>query len=280
MSFGPPCGEADPECTSLYVEMQRDLDFTTAVPCGILTACLLKFDVFRPPGASELPAVVMIPGGPLPPGNRTYMWQLARYVAARGAIVFTADYRSGASYGGGFPTTFADVACAVRYARAHAVDFGGRVAAPVTLVAHSFGGFPGSVVGLSSTDFTSSACLTQSGEGRPDALVGIAGVYRVEDIGTDFLNEFFGGTRENKPAAWAAGDTSLLAADAAAHRFPIRLVVGSADLVGRPEIASAFAAVLEAAGQEVELSTVDGANHDSILAKRATVDVIASLLGP
>ena len=260
--------------------MQRDRDFTTAVPCGILTACLLKFDVFRPPNASELPAVVMIPGGPLPPGNRTYMWQLARYVAARGAIVFTMDYRSGPQYGGGDPVTFGDVACAVRFARTHAVDFGGRVAAPVTLVAHSFGGFPASVVGLSPTDFSSSECLVQSGEGRPDAFVGVAAIYRRDDIGAEFLEAFFGGSRDAKPAAWAAGDPSLLAADADSHRIPIRLLVGSADLVGRPEIASAFAAVLEAAGQDVELTTVDGATHDSILAKLATVDVIAALLEP
>ena len=56
--------------------------------------------------------------------------------------MFTADYRSSPAYGGGYPTTFGDVACAIRSARQGARQLGGDPSR-VTLVAHSFGGFPG-----------------------------------------------------------------------------------------------------------------------------------------
>lgn len=270
-----PCGEADPTCLSLDVQMTRDIDVTGPVPCGGDAACLLKVDSFALPGGTGRPVVVMIPGGPLPPGNRTYLWNLARIVAGRGAVVFTADYRSSPAYGGGYPATFGDVACAIRFARERAPKLGGDPSR-VTLVAHSFGGFPGAVLALSATDYAAKAqgCLTTTGDGRPDAFVGIAGVYSLDRIGQAFLTDFFGGDRATAPTAWDAGDVAVLAGLKGHRTPPVRLVTGTGDLVAPPATQEAFATILRAAKYDVTATVVDGATHDTVLYKAVAVDAI------
>jgi acetyl esterase/lipase len=267
--------------------MTRDINVTDLVSCGGDTTCQLKVDSFALPGGADLssdarrPVVVMIPGGPLPPGNRGYLWSLARAVAGRGAVVFTADYRSAPAHGGGFPATFGDVACAIRSARQRAPKLGGDPGR-VTLVAHSFGGFPAAVLALSATDYAGQgeACLATTGDGRPDAFVGIAGVYTLDQIGADFLASFFGGDRAAAPAAWGAGDVTVLARRSDRRAPPVRLAAGTNDLVSPPAAADAFAAILRASGYEVEITVVDGATHDSILDTVATVDAILGTAAP
>jgi acetyl esterase/lipase len=257
--------------------MKTGIDVTTPVPCGGDAACLLKVDTFALPGGTGRPVVVMIPGGPLPPGNRTYLWGLARIVAGRGAVVFTADYRSSPAYGGGYPSTFGDVACAIRFARQRAPELGGDPGR-VTLVAHSFGGFPGVVLALSATDYAAKGegCLATAGDGRPDAFVGIAGVYSLDRIGQDFLAGFFGGDRATAPTAWDAGDVAALARLKGHRTPPVRLVAGTSDLVAPAATAEDLAAILVAAHYDVEVTVVDGATHDTILDKAATVEAVVS----
>ncbi len=280
INIPPPCGEADPTCASLTVQQTRDIDFTGPVPCGPDgSTCLLKIDSFALPAprARDLPIVLMIPGGPLPPGNRDYLWELARIVAGRGAVVFTSDYRSSPAYGGGYPSTFADVACAIRFARQKGAELGGDPGR-VTLVAHSFGGIPGAVVALSTHDFATDepACLATTGDGRPDAFVGIAGIYTLDRVGPTFLATFFGGDRTTAPDAWDAGDATTILAGKP-HRMPIRLLAGSNDLVAPEATMDEFATLLRDAGYDVTATTLDGATHDSILQKLATVDAVARL---
>lgn len=276
-----PCGEADPTCLSLVVTMEQAIEFTRPVACGADGAtCPLRLDAFAPPTTKVLPVVVMIPGGPMPPGIRESMWTLARLVASRGAVVFTADYRSGPQWGGGYPQTFGDVACAINFARDRAPALGGDPAR-VTLVVHSFGGFPGSVTALSAHDFAVDApeCLAAAGDGRPDALVGVGAIYGFDHIGPDFLAQMLGGTRDEVPDAWDATDIAVLAA-APGHRTPpVRLLAGTGDRVAPVATADEFAALLREAGIDVTVTTVEGANHDSILSKPITVDTIAALIG-
>jgi acetyl esterase/lipase len=261
--------------------MTRDIDVTTPVPCGGDAACLLRVDSFALPAdpntapGARRPVVVMIPGGPLPVGNRDYLWSLARTVAGRGAVVFTADYRSSPAYGGGYPATFADVACAIRTARQRAPRLGGDPSR-VTLVAHSFGGFPGAVLALSATDYATKGegCLSTTGDGRPDAFVGIAGVYSLDHVGPEFLVTFFGGDRATAPAAWGAGDFGVLVARANRRTPPIRLVAGTNDSVSPPARAAEVSAALAAAGYDVAVTVEESTNHDTVLFRLATVDAI------
>lgn len=276
-----PCGEADPTCQSAIVQARQGIPFTRPVACGANGAtCELKLDTFAPPTTKRLPVVVMIPGGPVAPGIREYLWTLARVVAWRGAVVFTADYRSGLEWGGGYPQTFADVACAINYARAHAAALGGDPTR-ITLVAHSFGGFPGSVTALSAHDFATDEpeCLGGEGSGRPDAFVGVGAIYGFDHIGPDFLAQMLGGTRDEVPTAWDATDIAALARIPGHPRPPVRLLAGSDDRVAPITTADEFAALLRPAGVDVTVTAVDGATHDTILTKPITVDTIATLIG-
>ena len=71
------------------------------------------------------------------PGTRSYLADFAQLVAGQGAVVFVADYRESPEWGGGSPTTYQDIACAIRFARAHAAEYGGD-GRRVTFVAHSW----------------------------------------------------------------------------------------------------------------------------------------------
>ncbi len=278
-SFAPPCGEADPTCSSLSVRLRQNIDYTELVPCGLdRPQCLLRVDAFALDGGSDRPIVVMIPGGPLPPGNRETMWQLARYVAGRGAVVFTADYRSARTYGGGYPSTFADIACAIRFARERGAELGGDPRR-VTLVAHSFGGFPASVVALASRDYATDepGCLTKTGDGRPDAFVGIAGVYTLDRIGQDFLADFLGGDRSTAPDAWAAADAATLVESDGGLGAPIRLIVGTNDLIAPMTTADELVTILRDGSRDVVVTTIPDGTHDSVLRDVATVDVVSQL---
>lgn len=257
------------------------IPFTSAVPCGAdSTTCILELDSFAPSNGKGLPVVVMIPGGPVPLGYRSYLWGLARLVAWKGAVVFTADYRSGPQWGGGYPQTFADVACAVTYARGNAAQLGGDPSR-VTLLAHSFGGFPGSVVSLSKHDFSvdEPACQAAAANGRPDSFVGVAAVYGFDHVGADFLAQLLGGPKDTAPAAWAATDVQTLAT-AKGHPSPeVLLLAGTADAVAPITTADEFASELRAGGIGVTVASVQGADHNSILTDPTTLDAITKLIG-
>jgi acetyl esterase/lipase len=258
--------------------LQQDIDYTRPVACGVdRVECLLRMDSFALDGGTKRPIVVMIPGGPLPPGNRETMWALARYVAGRGAVVFTADYRSAPAYGGGYPATFADVACAVRFARSKGEELGGDPAR-VTLVAHSFGGFPGSVVSLNPHDFATDEpeCLAAKGSGRPNAFAGVAGVYTLDRIGQDFVASFLGGDRSTAPKAWAAADAAALASKGDAS-VPVRLIVGTNDFIAPLTTADELATSLTASDRDVTVTTIPDGTHDSLLRDIVTVDVVSKL---
>lgn len=275
-----PCGQADPHCESLAVVQTSKIPFTGPVPCGTGVTCQLELDTFAPPNAKGLPVVVMIPGGPVPLGTRGYLWALARLVAWKGAVVFTADYRSGPQWGGGYPQSFADVACAIDYARDHAAQLGGD-GSKVTLLAHSFGGFPGSVVSLSKHDFSvdEPTCQAAAASGRPDAFIGVAAVYGLDHIGSDFLAQFLGGTRDTAPAAWAATDVQTLAT-AKGHPSPrVLLLAGTADAVAPITTAEEFAGQLRAGGIPVSVVSIQGVDHDTILTDPTTLDDVVTQIG-
>ncbi len=223
---------------------------------------------------------MLIPGGPLPLGQRTYLGSFAQLIAGQGALVFAADYRSGPEYGGGSPRTFQDVACAIRFARATAPRYGGDPGR-VVLAAHSFGGFPAAVVTLSPTEVAldAASCLAPTGSGRPDAFVGIDAIYSLDAILPDFLDRFFGGPRTDRPDEWNAGDPSVLLSQPGTPAVPIRLVQGARDMTVRPEASLAFQARLREAGHDVTLTTIEDADHTRVLSHPATVAAVLAATG-
>jgi acetyl esterase/lipase len=210
----------------------------------------------------------MLPGGPAPPDAYHSLEPAARGVAAAGAVVFAAPWRQGADVGGGYPTSFEDVACAIGVARKLAPRYGGQPDR-VTLSGHSLGGWAAAVVGLSSRPFTPKpgACDATAGRLTPDALVTVSGAVQWARPGysDDWLEDFFGGTREERPAAWRAADPFAIVDRASAKKsVPVTVIGGGADVVVPESIAKAFYARLRAAGYRARLVLVPGAEHGTI----------------
>ena len=219
----PPatCAPFDPQCSRLPIS-GATAAFTSQLSCGTLGPCTLDLDVYYPRATSATPApsasgparsgpwpvLVAVPGGPEAPGIRHGLGDFASLLSSQGAVVFVADYREGAQFGGTFPLPYEDIGCAIRYARAHAAQYGGDPS-KVTLVAHSLGGFFASTEALSSDPFTPApgACVTTSGSTKPDAFIGIAGIYSQSGITPGFLDAFFGGP-EPSAAAGAPGNAA------------------------------------------------------------------------
>ncbi len=148
-----------------------DVPYTDIVGCGGWGDCTVPLDILAPTDGAGLPTVVLLHGGPIPFHERRYLDALAAETARRGAVVFLASYRSGAT---GNPVTdsLADVTCAVRYARSVTTQYGGDPAR-VVLVGHSYG----SELALSaatSAETKTPDCLA-AGDGRPEAAVGLSG---------------------------------------------------------------------------------------------------------
>jgi pimeloyl-ACP methyl ester carboxylesterase len=117
----------------------------TATTGQVQITPLLTATLRTPSGTGPFPVFVTIPGGPDAP-NFDYMGPTAEALRTAGAIVLQTTYRSIGKYGGGYPQTFDDVRDAIRVARELSPKYGGS--GVVTLVAHSYGGFPGATVAL------------------------------------------------------------------------------------------------------------------------------------
>ena len=269
-----PCGTFDPACARMPVSGGGAV-FTPEIPCGSLGQCTLKVDILYPRAAGPWPVVVAVPGGPGAPGTRSYLADFAQLVAGQGAVVFVADYREAPEWGGGSPTTYQDIACAIRFARAHASEYGGD-GKRVTLVAHSLGPFFATTAALSGDSFEPQpgTCLTKGGSTKPDAYVGIAGIYSQAGVTSGFLDSFFGGSQSQAPAAWAAGDPFAVIRQTGANKIPVRLIHGELDGNVRPQSSRDFELALEAAGFDSQLTVIPQADHGSVLEHRDTIRIV------
>ena len=168
-------------------------------------------------------------------------------------LVYNAGYRP-LDQGGAFPAMFQDVACAVAAARADAPSAGGS--GHTTVVGFSAGAHLASVVALAPSEFAG-ACTPP----RVDAFAGISGPYDSDQF--PFLALQFGGLQRDVPAAWAAGNPYTYIG-----RNPdldVLLIHGEDDVVVDPGFSTEFAEALRQAGYGVQLHTVPGAGHFSII---------------
>jgi acetyl esterase/lipase len=155
---------------SSLLEQQVEINVATDIPYTNER----KLDVYSP---GDWPIVVLLHGGNL---TKTAVNGLGKAIAQRGAVVFTPTYRSSQP----FPPSdkvlggIEDAACAVRFARANAGQYGAKSSARVVLAGHSAGGALGLVVMLAGDDFQGD-CLVNDGSALPDAFVGLDGAYDI-----------------------------------------------------------------------------------------------------
>jgi pimeloyl-ACP methyl ester carboxylesterase len=173
------------------------------LPCGeSALGCINRADVYFPTNHGPWPVVVTIHGRPR---TQRDMAEIARALAAKGAVVYNVDYRGvRPAYTKGFPESITDVACAIRYARSTARRFGGDPS-DVVLVGHSQGGYVGAIVALAGHTFRTdrSACHSRRPmkESLPEGFVHVAGVSAIH-TGYRIDQAFLGGTRSRIPAVW------------------------------------------------------------------------------
>ena len=200
-------------------------------------------------------------------GDRADLGQLAEAVAAAGAVAINADW-AGIKPGARFPDAYADVACAVRFARAHAVEYGGNPD-DVTLLGWSDGAMVSAVVGAAGDQLERTGCRAPEHSGVPDAVVGVAGFYGwtlppdpvyVNDRARTFL----GGTPRTAARAWR--DATPYGWLTTANGRCATLVVGATD----PLLADAerYAAALRRAGQAPRLVVEPPAGDQSMISTR------------
>jgi acetyl esterase/lipase len=195
-------------------------------------------------------------------------------LAAAGTVVFNAPYRL-ALRGGGYPQTFEDAACAVRFARHHAARFGGDPGS-VVVVGYSAGAHIASIIALTGDSFVGDCAVDDAGA-LPDAFVGVAGPYDTELL-DPFLVVFFGTDRTEDPEPWIDGNPYTHLGEN--PDLIVRLIQGEFDLLVPAGIAVAFHEGLAEAGYDVELTIVEGGTHQSVVDPEVDGDlVVEAVLG-
>lgn len=132
----------------------------------------LDLDVYRPAGQGEWPVVLLLHGGGL---SKASVSGLARAISGQGVVVFAPTYSSSPPSPQAITLGAEDVACAARFARAHAAEYGGR-AERLIAVGHSGGGAFGMLLALAGDEYTG-GCDFSSGSARVDGVVGLDGAY-------------------------------------------------------------------------------------------------------
>jgi acetyl esterase/lipase len=227
---------------------------TTAPARHVAFTSTLSLDVYGSTG----PTVVLFHGGGWIAGTPDDIAPLARTIAESGAVVFNAPYRLMLD-GGGFPMTFEDAACAVRFAAAQSVEYGGDPS-QLVVVGYSAGAQIAALVALAADTFDGD-CLVEMNDTLPTTLVGLAGPYDTDALGP-LMIPFFGTDPEVDPEPWRLGNPLTYIGDN--PDLVVRLFHGQEDLVVPPQFSEYFEQQLEDAGYDSRLTILPGVNHHTI----------------
>jgi acetyl esterase/lipase len=269
-------------CSTAELASWTGVPFTSEVACDDLgNTCRLTMDVLAPTAPGTRPIVLLVAGGPNPLTDQGYVMDAGFPVAVHDAVVINAVWRQDRDQGGGWPTSFQDIACAVGVARAIGPDYGGDPDR-VVLVGHSLGGWASAVVALSPAEVTPApgACNPTSGSLRPDALVTLAGAVDLDQRGLGlpaFLRDFFDGSRAQRPQRWAQSDPFALTATKH-NQVPVTVVHGTGDTTVAPAVARSFAKALRHNGVDTHLVEVPDADHLGLLVAPAATDSIVATM--
>jgi pimeloyl-ACP methyl ester carboxylesterase len=270
-------------CSTAELATWTGVPFTPEVACDdVGTTCQLTMDVLAPTAPGNRPIVLLVAGGPNPLTDQGYVMDAGFPVAVHDAVVINSVWRQDRDQGGGWPTSFQDIACAVGVARAIGREYGGDPDR-VVLVGHSLGGWASAVVALSPTEVTPAdgACNPTSGSLRPDALVTLAGAVDLDLRGSglpEFLRGFFDGSRAQRPQRWAQSDPFALAAATKHDQVPVTVVHGSGDTTVAPAVAADFAKALRDQGVDTHLVEVPDTDHLGVLVAPAATEAIVAAM--
>lgn len=231
----------------------------------------LDLDIHAPAEIGPWPVVVTIHGGGWFTGARDSMGFLADGLATRKMVVFNATYRT-IALGGRFPGMVDDVACAVQFARNAAAEF---TTAPehITIVGHSAGAHLSALVAYAPGEFGQDC--PEGPMQSPDAFVGLAGPYNTSQLAL-LLSPLFGGTIQDVPDAWAAGNP--LTWVPTAPDIPTLLLHGELDQIAPIAFSEELEVALIEAGREVTFNVLFDRAHADANSPRVVGDRIAAFI--
>lgn len=233
----------------------------------------LPVDVYGPVPQGEGRVVVLFHGGGWFGGDPASMAALADYLAGQGFVVFNATYRTST---GGFPESFDDVACALRYATSAAGEFTSHVG-PLAVVAHSAGAHLAAVAVLAGGLFGGECPVAD--EVTVDRFVGLAGPYD-PTLYSVALASYYGTRLEDDPAPWEAGSPYTYLGRGMAGRLSVLLIHGGADDLVPAASSALLEEAMRGAGYDVTLQVLAGASHADVRDPAVVGETVAGFLEP
>jgi predicted esterase len=196
-----------------------------------------EISVWVPKGNGPWPVVYALHGLG---GRHTDLGELALQLTDRGILVFSAQHSAP-----DWLSTEQDVECGYRYVRAIADQYSGDLDLPVTFVGFSVGATLVLNHGLAEDAYGPDGLYKVCFDGapRPDVIVPISGCHY------QFSGDQFG----FNTAGWTNRDAHL------------SLIAGGQDSVCEAWQSRDATAILESAGYDVDLVTIDGANHFTVI---------------
>jgi acetyl esterase/lipase len=210
-----------------------------------------KLDVYAPVEPGPWPVVVIYHGGL--GTTKEAMRRLSTAVASYGAVVFVPNWRTQVSEV--LEQGAEDAACAIRFARANAEDYGGDPAR-ITGAGHSAGAMIVALMGLVGDEF-SGDCLVSEGSGYLDGIAAIEGPYDM----VAFSKVMYAYDKA-PPEMWVRLSPMFYPA-VTPPREGVEYHIFISDLMGAEEQANtaAFYNGLVEAGHNASLTVVPGVSH-------------------
>jgi acetyl esterase/lipase len=240
----------------------------------------LKYDVFSPKGARNLPCIVIIHGGGWSSNNEDIMRGLARELAKDGRyVVFSIDYRwinklDGETQPTHMHQLIEDVFGAIAHIQEHAVQYGGDPTR-IAVTGDSAGGH------LSGAAAILSPLIGNGGFGERDGVYEYLPTYipkgkSVEGVKKEITNAIKAVAPSYGPFEASAFKTMIEQTDkgyweaispikhvpnASERAIPHFIVRGTEDPIVPHEMVQPYVEVLKEAGQSVNYIQVEGAGH-------------------
>jgi acetyl esterase/lipase len=230
----------------------------------------LRLDIYQPksPGTLLRPGIILIHGGSWEEGDKTELATMARFLAGKGYVAFSIDYRLHSGKKNRWPAQLDDAQHAVRWIRAHAADYNvdpNRIGA----WGYSAGAQLASLLGEIDTRDNSDPELSKYSS-RVQAVVDASGpvdfTTGFDSDGGAFFNDLLGATEKQNPELWQSASPVF---NITTHTAPFLIFHGTRD--GTVPIAQSieFANALRKAGVEVSLVQLDdGHDYETEAAKQ------------
>jgi dienelactone hydrolase len=210
-------------------------DVTTTVVSSRATQ---NVQVFAPKADGQWPVVIAMHAVG---GTAQDMAEIATRLAREGVVVFAPTYRTDLSTRKGVENAATDLECGYRLVRSIAADYGGDLDQPVAFVGWSLGASAALAIGLTEDiDPTDGHLPCPGNVPRPNVIVAISGChFEYQGVRRNFLDVTGWGNKE---------------AD-------LTLIAGEKDTTCAAEQSDEAAVQLRSAGYDVQLLTLEGANH-------------------